>query len=139
MALVPQKRKVCGAHDRASKELLRAALRFARVPLDECVHAGVTTAFPGHTVKTVMEIEQCGSPDGPLLTFAQERFDVFVTIDRNLEDENNLRKFKLGFVIVRVVNNEIASYQPLFAKLKEAAQKVRAGEVVYAVIPPART
>jgi hypothetical protein len=31
--------------------------------------------------------------DGVLLQLAQERFDVFLTIDRNLEYQQNLRKF----------------------------------------------
>jgi hypothetical protein len=35
--------------------------------------------------------------DGVLLQLAQERFDVFLTIDRSLEYQQNLRKFSLGF------------------------------------------
>ena len=102
-----------------------------RILLDECVHAGVKAAFTGHAVKTVSEIGWRSAKDGPLLSHAQEHFDVFVTIDRKLEHEWSLKEFKLGFVIVRVPSNEIASYRPIFEHLKRAAESVRLGEVKY--------
>ncbi|SPE36884.1 hypothetical protein SBA6_600015 [Candidatus Sulfopaludibacter sp. SbA6] len=48
-----------------------------RILLDECVPARLKRAFPGHAVQTVTETEWRTSKDGPLLTFAQKRFDVF--------------------------------------------------------------
>jgi predicted nuclease of predicted toxin-antitoxin system len=107
--------------------------------LDECVNAGLRAAFPGHAVRTVAEIGWRGSPDGPLLTYAQAHFDVFVTIDRNLEHQQNLRKLNLGFVIIRVPSNEITSYCPLFSEVQAAAENVRAGEVVHVVSAQIRT
>jgi hypothetical protein len=68
-----------------------------------------------------------------LLVLAQEQFDVFVTIDRNLEHQQNLKKFKLGFVIVHVRSNEIAPYLHLFAQLKSAAESVRTGQIIHVV------
>jgi hypothetical protein len=95
----------------------------------------VRIVFPGHVVKTVSEIGWRSSQDGPLLQYAQGRFDVFVTIDKNLEHQNNLTKLNLGFVVARVRSNEITSYQPVFTQLWEAAEKVRAGEVIHVVAP----
>ena len=80
-----------------------------RILIDECVHVGVKAAFPGHAVKTVSEIGWHSAKDGPLLAYAQERFDVFVTIDRKLERQHNLKELKLGFVLARVPNNKIES------------------------------
>ena len=67
-----------------------------RILLDECVPARLKRAFPGHAVRTVTESGWRTSKDRPLLTFAQERFDVFVTVDRQLEIENDLTRFRLG-------------------------------------------
>ena len=102
-----------------------------RILLDECVNAGVSKAFPGHAVKTVAQTGWSGTDDGPLLALAQEQFDVIVTIDRNLEHQQNLKKFKLGFVIVHVRSNEIASYLNLFAQMEKAAENVRAGQIIH--------
>ena len=109
-----------------------------RILLDECVNAGVCKAFPGHAVKTVAQTGWRSTEDGPLLILAQEQFDVFVTIDSNLEHQQNLKTFSLGFVIVRVWSNEITCYQPLFAKLKQAAENVRPGQVIHIVSPEIR-
>ena len=106
-----------------------------RILLDECVNAGVCKAFPGHVVRTVAQEGWAGTQDSALLMLAQERFDVFVTIDRNLEHQQNLRKFNLGFVVVHVRNNEISSYVHLFEQIKAAVENVRAGQSIYVIDP----
>jgi predicted nuclease of predicted toxin-antitoxin system len=110
-----------------------------RILIDECVHVGVKAAFPGHAVKTVSEIGWHSAKDGPLLAYAQERFDVFVTIDRKLERQHNLKELKLGFVLARVPNNKIESYRPIFAQLQRAAEDVKPGEVLHVVHPQMRS
>ncbi len=109
-----------------------------RILLDECVHIGVKAAFSGHDVKTVTEVGWRSSKDGPLLVFAQEEFDVFVTIDRSLEHQQNLAKLKIGFVVARVPSNELAYYLPLFEQLKLAAESVHQGAEIYVVSPRAK-
>jgi len=66
---------------------------------------------------------------------AQKQFDVFVTIDRNLEHQQNLRRFNLGFVVAKVRNNEISSYLHLFEQIKQAAENVGAGQAIYVIDP----
>ena len=109
-----------------------------RILIDECVHVGVKRAFSGHLVKTVAEIGWRSSKDGPLLTKAQDQFDVFVTIDRNLDRQQNLAKLRMGIIVVRVPSNEIAYYEPLFEELKGAAEKVDSGQVIYVGSRPSR-
>jgi hypothetical protein len=101
-----------------------------RILIDECVHAGVKDAFNGHAVKTVAEAGWGSMKDEPLLEYAQRLFDVFVTIDRSLERQNDLKNIDMGFVLARVPNNRIQSYQSIFGELKAAAERVKPGEVV---------
>ena len=93
-----------------------------RILLDECVPARLKRAFPGHALQTVTEAGWRASKDGPLLAFAQDRFDVFATVDSKLEKERALAKFRLGFVIARVPNNRLDSFQLIFQELKAAAR-----------------
>ncbi len=102
-----------------------------RILLDECVHAGVRAAFPGHAVSTVTEAGWRGSKDGSLLTLAESGFDVFVTIDRKFEHQFDLHEFALGFIIVRVTSNTLVAYVASFDRLREAAETVRKGEVIH--------
>ena len=102
-----------------------------RILLDECVHAGVRAAFPNHAVKTVTESGWRSTKDGQLLLFAEGRFDVLVTVDRRLEFQNALPKFRLGFVIAHVRSNRLQDFIPLFPDLLAAAHSVRPGEILH--------
>jgi len=95
-------------------------------------------AFSGHAVKTVSEIGWRSGKDGPLLAFAQDEFDVFVTIDSNQEHQQNLARLKLGFVVAQVPSNELTYYLPLFEQLRMAAESVQSGALIYVVSPQAK-
>lgn len=71
--------------------------------------------------------------DQELLSLAQEKFTVFVTIDRNLVRQLDLDKLKIGIILVRVRSNMLACYQPLFDELRFAAEQVKPGNVI--VVP----
>ncbi len=80
-----------------------------RVLIDECVDPRVTLLLGDHKVATVHEQRWDALEDGPLLAVAQEEFDVLVTIDGNLEFQQNLSKFKIGIVVVHVAKKPIRS------------------------------
>jgi hypothetical protein len=98
----------------------------------------VRAAFPGHSVSTVSEAGWRGSKDDSLLGLAERAFDVFLTIDRRIEQQVDLRAFALGFVIVRVVSNTLAAYLPSFQQLLRAVESVRKGEVIHLDARPSR-
>lgn len=106
-----------------------------RVLLDECVNPRVRDAFPGHEVETVLEMGWCGITNGKLLALAQGLFEVFVTADKNIEYQQNLRSLRLGVVVVSVADNKIASYHPLFPMLLRSAEAVGPGEVIRVACP----
>lgn len=106
-----------------------------RVLLDECVPVRLKKAFSGHAVQHVTQTGWRTSKDGPLLSFAQDRFDVLVTVDRKLETQNNLSMFRIGFVIARVPNNRLDGFESIFEQLNAAANKVRQGEIIHVVSP----
>ena len=95
--------------------------------LDECVPARLRKAFPGHAVLTVTQTGWRTSKDGALLAFVQDRFDVFVTVDRQLEKQNDLSHLRLGFLVARVPNNRLDGFEPIFSQLNAAAKRVRHG------------
>lgn len=56
-----------------------------RVLLDECLPKRLKSMLTGHDVMTVPEAGHAGLKNGELLAAIAGRFDVFVTIDSNLE------------------------------------------------------
>jgi predicted nuclease of predicted toxin-antitoxin system len=106
-----------------------------RILLDECVPARLRRAFPGHAVKTVTECGWRSGKDFALLAFAEKTFDVFVTVDRRLPRENDISRYRLGFVIANVPNNRLEAFEPIFEHLKLAAESVKPGEIIFVEKP----
>jgi hypothetical protein len=101
-----------------------------RILIDECVDPRVRRLFD-HEVKTVHEMGWDTLKDGVLLQLAQERFDVFLTIDRSLEYQQNLGMFSLGFVVVQVPKNQISFFEQIRLELRAAVSAVNPGEVIH--------
>jgi len=56
-----------------------------RVILDECVDRRLASELTGHDVSTVPEMGWVGIQNGELLALVEKQFDVFLTVERNLE------------------------------------------------------
>ena len=102
-----------------------------RVLIDECVDPRVKTLLLDHQPATVHDQGWNALEDGALLAVAENEFDVFLTIDRKLEFQQNVAKFGIGVVVVRVPKNQLRYYQVIRKELLWAIQRVQAGEVVH--------
>jgi len=102
-----------------------------RVFLDACVDPRVVDLFAGHEVRTAFEMGWHQLKDHILLPLVQDRFDVVVTIDQGMAYEHNLKKLRVGLVIVHVPKNKVEFYLPLTVELREAVEQVKSGEVVH--------
>ena len=70
-----------------------------------------------------------GKKNGELLRLAEQEFGVFVTMDRNLEYQQNLRGFDLGIVLIAAKSNRRKNVEPLMPEVNRALDKVQAGEL----------
>jgi hypothetical protein len=61
----------------------------------------------GHECFTVPEVGLAGRKNGELLTLAEGKFDVFVTIDKNIRYQQNLSGRKIAILIIRARSSEI--------------------------------
>ena len=106
-----------------------------RIFLDECVNAEVKRAFSDDAVQTVTAVGWSALEDGPLLSRLNGEFDVFITIDKSIEHQQNYRKFRFGIVVAHVVRNDVRSWTPLFADLNKLAARVQPGELLHVFGP----
>ena len=61
------------------------------VLLDECLPRRLLRGLPGHEVHTVQGLGWSGTKNGALLRrVASDGFEVFVTVDRNLEHQQHI-------------------------------------------------
>lgn len=88
-----------------------------RILLDECVDRRFAKDLPGHFVKTVPQMGWATIKNGELLALAENEFDVFITVDRNLSFQQNLSKFQIAVVVLQAHSNRLADLRPLAPKV----------------------
>jgi len=102
-----------------------------RVLLDECLPKKLKREVQADVVKTVPEMGWAGTKNGSLLRLVEREFDVFLTNDRNLEHQQNLKQFDLAVVVLVAFTNDIEDLRPLMPAVNEAISIIGSGEIRY--------
>ena len=89
--------------------------------LDESVPRRLASSFPtSFTVYTVQQMGWAGTGNGLLLSLAAGgEFDAFLTVDRGIEHQQNMRDLPLPIIIMLGVRNRLAELQPLVPGVME--------------------
>ncbi len=86
-----------------------------KILLDECVTKHLKPHLTDHEVLTVREMQWSGIKNGKLMILCEEHgFDILLTIDKNLQYQQNLDKFS---VIIVVLNSFISKEAELMMSL----------------------
>jgi hypothetical protein len=84
-----------------------------RVLLDECLPKRLKRDLTGHQARTAPEMGWASKRNGDLLRLAEREFDVFLTVDRKLQHQQNLSMFNIAVVVLVAPSNTLADLQPL--------------------------
>jgi len=79
-----------------------------RILLDECVPRALKRHIKGHEIQTVPEAGWASKKNGELLELAKGRFDLFLTVDQNLQYQQNLHGPSVAILLVAAADNSIA-------------------------------
>ena len=99
-----------------------------RVLLDENLPVDLAAEFGGLEVTTVRGLGWQGITNGELLQRAQRTFDVFVTMDRNLEFQQNISSLDLCIVSALSPSNRIADLLPVVPAILQAIESGQPAE-----------
>jgi hypothetical protein len=100
-----------------------------RILLDENLLADLAAELAGHEVATVTRLGWQGIKNSELLRRAQGRFDVLVTMDRNLEFQQNVAGFEVTILVLLAPSNRIVHLRPLVPAILTTLNTVRPGEL----------
>ena len=98
-----------------------------RILLDENFPVDFAKLFTGYEVVTVHSLGWSGIKNGDLLRSAPSVCDVFVTLDRNLEFQQNIKALPFGVLVVRARSNRVADLIPHLSSILGAANRVSPG------------
>jgi predicted nuclease of predicted toxin-antitoxin system len=102
-----------------------------KILLDECVDWRLSRDIADHDVKSARQMGWSAIKNGELLTLAaQHEFDVFVTTDRNLSFQQNIRELPMAVIVLQAKTNRLQDLKPLVPELLDAARSARPGTVI---------
>ena len=84
----------------------------------------------GTEAVTVRERGWGSKKDEEILALAQEEFDVLLTTDRNIDEQQDLSRYDLAVVILEARSNRLADLAPIASRAGELLPKARPGRAL---------
>lgn len=98
--------------------------------LDECIPRRLKREFFEYEIFTVDEAGLKGLKNGNLLRAASDsKYDVLITVDKNMEHQQNKSKLPLAIVVLSSFSNRFESLLPLIPKALESLENIKIGEI----------
>jgi predicted nuclease of predicted toxin-antitoxin system len=104
-----------------------------RVLLDECVPRRLKRKLLGHEVSTVVEMGWSGVKNGKLIALAAADFDCFLTVDANIQNQQNLAAIPVAILLVRAVSNDPDTLIALVPEVLAALNAIQ--PKTFAIVP----
>jgi len=99
--------------------------------LDECIPRPLKRDLVGHDVRHVVDMGWSSKRNGELLRLMlAEHFEALLTVDQNLEFQQNLRASGIGVVVVLARTNRVKELRPLVPQMLRALDSVMPGELI---------
>jgi predicted nuclease of predicted toxin-antitoxin system len=101
-----------------------------RILLDECIPRKLRTRMSGHECRTVHEEGWAGRKNGELLQAADSAgFQVFLTLDRGIEFEQNLQQRKITIVLIKTKSNRLADLLPHVGEILKVLSSIGPSQI----------
>ena len=100
-----------------------------RVLLDACVPQWLRNELGEFEIETTRHARLDKIPDSELVEAIEDRFDVLVTLDRNLILQQKITGRQLSVVVMRVASQTPASFRAMIPALKSAIMSCKPGHV----------
>jgi hypothetical protein len=100
-----------------------------RILLDENLPVDLAADPAGQQADTVAGVGWAGVANGELLRRAAGHFDAFLTMDRNLEHQQNLPGLPFGVLVLRAPSNRLIHLRPLIPDILDALKSLVPGQV----------
>ena len=99
--------------------------------LDECLPRKFKHHLHGHECHTVPEEGWAGKKNGDLLSLAEKSgFEVFLTLDRGVEYEQNLQGREIAVILISARSSRLVDFLPRIPVVLDAVHTIRAGQLV---------
>ncbi len=98
-----------------------------RLLLDESLPRKLKARLAPHEVRTVPEMGWASKSNGELLRLAEQEFEIFLTADQKIPNQQNLPTFRIAVLVFAAVRNRLRDIEPLVPRALEIMGKLRPG------------
>jgi hypothetical protein len=95
-----------------------------KVFVDECVNRRLLRHLTGQTFVHIANTPLRSTKNGALLRAVAPDYDVFLTRDKSIPFQHNLKRFPLAFVILHAKSNGLFDLLPLVPALLATLEKI---------------
>ncbi len=99
--------------------------------LDESVPTQLRGELIGYDVSTVRRRGWSGKSNGELLELARHEFDAFITLDQNLEHQQNIADHDIPIIVLNAKRSRRDHLEPLIPRILEALPNLKRGQVIH--------
>lgn len=100
-----------------------------KILFDHCTPRPLRRALPAHEIKTTYQMGWAEVVNGDLLTLAEQQFDVFLTTDQSLPNQQNMRGRVIAVIVLAAVNNKPETLFPLMPQVEALLPTVQLGQL----------
>jgi predicted nuclease of predicted toxin-antitoxin system len=101
-----------------------------RILLDNCVPVRLAASLKAYNVMTALEMGWDRKPDPVLLELMKGKFDVLITVDRNIAKQNRIEGREFAVIVLRAKSNQIKHLLQVLPQLKAALNQAVPGAVI---------
>ncbi|MGA7853204.1 MAG: DUF5615 family PIN-like protein [Candidatus Acidiferrales bacterium] len=99
--------------------------------IDECLPRKIKNNLATHDCHTVPDTGLAGKRNGELLSLAEELgYEIFLTMDKGVEYEQNLQHRRLAIIILRAKSNRLGDLLPLLPNCLAQMETIKPGHVI---------
>lgn len=102
-----------------------------KILLDHNLDRRLKNHLTEYETATTQEQNWADALNGELLSLAEENgFEVLLTADANIKNQQNLSNKRISILILRAFNNRLATHAEMIEEVHEALTKIQPGEIV---------
>lgn len=102
-----------------------------RLLIDECIDERLRFLFPKHDCQTARYAKLAGLKNGRLLEAAEAAgFDVLITVDQNIPDQQNMAGRAISILILCAPTNRLRDLKTTVSAALSALETIGRGDVV---------
>ena len=100
-----------------------------RVLLDNCIPERFGRLLTEHQVDGAVSLGWASLPDGQLLDVMDGQYDVLVTVDKSIPQQQNFAGRSFGVVVLRAYSNRLSDLSRLAPRLLRELKSLKPGDV----------